>query len=76
MYPSLVLVQLRKTRPCLTERLLMGHKESNQNKSNEHQNEDQEGICMLLTWHQLDNLQFCIQIAVNNVSKLATCQVT
>ena len=54
----------------------MGHKESNQNKSNEHQNEDQEGICMLLTWHQLDNLQFCIQIAVNNVSKLATCQVT
>ena len=30
MYPSLVLVQPRKTRPCLTERLLMGHKESNQ----------------------------------------------
>ena len=33
-YPSLVLVQPRKTRPCLTERLLMGRKESNQtNKS-------------------------------------------
>ena len=30
IYPSLVLVQHRKTRPCLTERLLMGHKESNQ----------------------------------------------
>ena len=30
MYPSLVLVKPRKTRPCLTERLLMGHKESNQ----------------------------------------------
>ena len=30
MYPSLVLVQPRKTRPCLTERLLMGRKESNQ----------------------------------------------
>ena len=30
IYPSLVLVQPRKTRPCLTERLLMGHKESNQ----------------------------------------------
>ena len=29
-YPSLVLVEPRKTRPCLTERLLMGHKESNQ----------------------------------------------
>ena len=32
-YPSLVLVQPRKTRPCLTERLLMGHKESNQNQT-------------------------------------------
>ena len=28
--PSLVLVQPRKTRPYVTERLLMGHKESNQ----------------------------------------------
>ena len=35
IYPSLVLVQPRKTRPCLTERLLMGRKESNQaNKIN------------------------------------------
>ena len=34
IYPSLVLVQPRKTRPCLTERLLMGHKESNQTKNN------------------------------------------
>ena len=30
MYTSLVLVQPRKTRPCITERLLMGRKESNQ----------------------------------------------
>ena len=30
IYISLVLVQPRKTRPCLTERLLMGCKESNQ----------------------------------------------
>ena len=29
IYPSLVLVQPRKTRPCLTEILLMGRKESN-----------------------------------------------
>ena len=38
MYPSLVLVQPRKTRPCLTERLLMGRKESNQttNKQNKY----------------------------------------
>ena len=30
IYLSLVLVQPRKSRPCLTERLLMGRKESNQ----------------------------------------------
>ena len=30
--PSLVLVQPRKTHPYITERLLMGHKESNQTK--------------------------------------------
>ena len=36
IYPSLVLVQPRKTRPFITERLLMGHKESNQtNKQHE-----------------------------------------
>ena len=29
-FPSLVLVQPRKTPPCLTERLLMGRNESNQ----------------------------------------------
>ena len=35
IYPSLVLVQPRKTCPCITERLLMGRKESNQtNKTN------------------------------------------
>ena len=34
IYPSLVLVQPRKTRPSLIERLLMGRKESNQTKTN------------------------------------------
>ena len=35
--PSLVLVQPRKTRPFVTERLLMGRKESNQTKTkNQH----------------------------------------
>ena len=34
--PSLVLVQPRKTRPFITERLLMGRKESNQ--TNKHPN--------------------------------------
>ena len=33
IYPSLVLVQPRKTCPCLTERLLNGRKESNQTKN-------------------------------------------
>ena len=32
--PSLVLVQPRKTRPYITERLLMGRKESNQTNKN------------------------------------------
>ena len=35
IYPSLELVQPRKTRPFITERLLMGRQESNQ--SNKHQ---------------------------------------
>ena len=33
LFPSLVLVQHRKTRPYINERLLMGRKESNQTKS-------------------------------------------
>ena len=32
-HPILVLVQSRKTRPCLTERLLIGRKESKQNQN-------------------------------------------
>ena len=35
IYPSLVLVQHRKTSPYITERLLMGGKESNQTNSNQ-----------------------------------------
>ena len=34
--PSLVLVQPRKTRPFITERLLMGRKESNQTNKKQH----------------------------------------
>ena len=36
IYPSLVPVQPRKTRPCLNERLLMGRKESNQNQTSKY----------------------------------------
>ena len=35
-YPSSVLVQPRKIRPCLTERLLRGCKESNQTNKQKH----------------------------------------
>ena len=34
--PTLVLVQPMKTRPFITERLLMGRKESNQTKQNDY----------------------------------------
>ena len=40
IYPSLVMVQPRKTRPYITERLLMGHKESNQTKNKTTQETD------------------------------------
>ena len=48
IYPSLVLVQPRKTRSCLTERLLMGCKRIKSNKNNnniEHNKVSQ--ICIL-----------------------------
>ena len=41
MYPSLVLVQPRKTRPYITERLLMGRNESN--KTNKQSNKKLNG---------------------------------
>ena len=44
MYPSLVLVQPRKTHPCLTERLLMGRKESNQT--------NKQAFCEFQLWYQ------------------------
>ena len=52
--PSLVLVQPRKTRPFITERLLMGRKESSQTKV-------ASRICvfMLLMSHLMDTLYKC-----------------
>ena len=44
--PSLVLVQPRKTCPFITERLLMGRKESNQtNKSSYYHDKELKNIC-------------------------------
>ena len=45
IYPSLVLVQPRKTRPCLTERLLMGREESNQTNTNKNKTNGAAGHC-------------------------------
>ena len=70
IYPSLVLVQPRKTRPFITERLLMGRKESKQtNKLSELQNfagsshviKKWTSVIIIITiglWHgyQLDNI--------------------
>ena len=53
--PSLVLVQPKKTRPCLTEILLMGHKESNQtNKRTLGMN----GLCPVMR----KQILFCIMV--------------
>ena len=46
--PSLVLVQPRKTRPFITERLLMGRKESNQTKqTNKQKTRGPKGLGLL-----------------------------
>ena len=48
--PSLVLVQPRKTRPFITERLLMGRKESNQtNKQTNKDSDEPAQVCFLNT---------------------------
>ena len=53
IHPSLVLVQPRKTRPCLNERLLMGRKESN--KTNK-QNKVSRTFIRTMFWFQLIKL--------------------
>ena len=46
--PSLVLVQPRKTHPFITERLLMGRKESNQTKQAAYINESDLDLASVL----------------------------
>ena len=63
--PSLVLVQPRKTRPYITERLLMGCKESNQTKNQTGQTQirlllrkqSDLGFPCLLFWHAFCEFQ-------------------
>ena len=54
--PSLVLVQPRKTRPFITERLLMGRKESNQTNKYDGSNLK---IYLLMRWYGPDALAVC-----------------
>ena len=50
--PSLVLVQPRKTHPFITERLLMGRKESNQtNKNHECEGRIEKSVPRMAVWH-------------------------
>ena len=55
---SLVLVQPRKTRPFITERLLMGHKESNETNKN---------VRVLPVFHRADVVGIFIFIHVNTI---------
>ena len=48
IYPSFILFQPRKTCPCLTERLLMGHKESNKKKKKKRTS---KFYPILMCWH-------------------------
>ena len=50
IYPSLVLVQPRKTRPFITERLLMGRKESNQTKIQCIMGIKHDFLCIKICW--------------------------
>ena len=54
--PSLVLVQPRKTRPFINERLLMGRKESNQTNKYDGSNIK---IYLLMRWYGPDALAVC-----------------
>ena len=65
IYPSLVLVQPRKTCPCLTERLLMGRKESNQTKLAD--NQDWHNIlCFLISSWSLFQVQSYLPFSIIN----------
>ena len=64
-YPSLVLVLPRKTRPCLTERLVMECKESNQTKLAD--NQDWHTIlCFLISSWSLFQVQSYLPLSIIN----------
>ena len=71
--PSLVLVQTRKTGPFITERLLMGRKESNQTKklSNSGMNFKLEVVSV--TWHRYIEHFFCLALETGLSSYVVEC---
>ena len=80
--PSLVLVQPRKTHPYITERLLMGHKESNQAKWDSLAMNDNGTIFSLvdgLPWDCLPHRSFIwehlIKSSIKNVLSVYTGQI-
>ena len=83
IYPSLVLVEPRTTRSCLTERLLMGRKESNQtNKSNKTVSEDFAYIELLhligssnfkLNWRKRPLLSMHLGTSFRQRGTITTC---
>ena len=62
IYPSLVLVQPRKTSPYLTERLLMGRKESNQTNKQHLRDLKQETSLFVSILVLFDQLKFRAQL--------------
>ena len=69
IYPSLVLVQLRKTHPSLTERLLMGCKESNQTNK---QTNKQNVYTLIMKFQKSKFILFTNNISTVNVLKFRT----
>ena len=64
-YPSLVLVQPRKTRPCLTERLLMERKDSNKTKLAD--NQDWHNIlCFIISSWSLFQVKSYLPLSIIN----------
>ena len=77
--PSLVLVQPRKTHPFITERLLMGRKESNQTNKQKRRSSIFAGQCVNLVVFLYQNLMtFPMSmdyLNVNSITKMDTFHI-
>ena len=76
--PSLVLVQPRKTRPFITERLLMGRKESNQTKTKQtlkSRLSSANSFFFLMDFHYLNTIFFVIHSFIARVFRFEKFQL-